>query len=446
MQEREPGSAPEKDETLTPQPGGEFLAAWRRLRHKKETDEDDDTEAEKPKSRRSRFLSSFKNLGLFKRIARKEEVSTGWFKDTAPEEPGEQDRPIASSQPSFEGVLTINHEEAVQEVPARQERPNQLTKEDTERPNSTNQQVVEVQQGSSKPAEALRERAGNTASDPLYEQRQSTDTISGRPELMHPLFDGSSVPLVERATVGSRPRSAERVVERRSGEPLAVLEYFLRKKAVRNSERRSERRMKKEVATFNDHILQEQEAHRRLEQLARQSHEQLSELKRKRHSAERPEAKIGVTRPPEVPPPILQPERLAPAAEQVEKVKTARKSRRSPEVQSERTATRRPEQVLEQVAHAAEKDAPIEKAYERRHEIKDEPHSRGYGAAVPIGAVLDQTLQQAEFMRQEHSRLVQAAKQQSTAQIPQLYKQAATQGFWGAIVIIVFAFILLIVR
>lgn len=132
--------------------------------------------------------------------------------------------------------------------------------------------------------------------------------------------------------------------------------------------------------------------------------------------------------------PETKPEKL-PAAEQV----------------AEKTEQlKRPEAVLEQVEAAAEKDIPLEAAYERRHEVKDQqPDGAAIGGAGGPGAsrepiLLAQALK--ERIAKTEAAAVAAERQNLQPPVSQdLYKQAVKNGVWGAVVLLIFMAILFVI-
>jgi hypothetical protein len=106
----------------------------------------------------------------------------------------------------------------------------------------------------------------------------------------------------------------------------------------------------------------------------------------------------------------------------------------------------RPGFVMEQVAEAAEHDVPVEMAYERRQEIKDESgqagHSGGAGAAStpqqqpnPFFAPSGQPPQASARQLAETQAYLSTNSSGSTN--GDMYKHAMQRGFWSAIVILV---------
>lgn len=128
----------------------------------------------------------------------------------------------------------------------------------------------------------------------------------------------------------------------------------------------------------------------------------------------------------------------------------------------------KPEVVLESVAVAAEQNTAVERVYERRQEVRDEPAvapSAAVAGAPSVATILAaQQAQQASF---EHSITTVAPPiqpqqpfasthyvprpQQSTQSYSQyeqqdMYRQAARTGFWVALVVIVGAVVFYFVR
>lgn len=102
------------------------------------------------------------------------------------------------------------------------------------------------------------------------------------------------------------------------------------------------------------------------------------------------------------------------------------------------------EQVLKVVAEAAERDMPIEKDYERRHEVKDASTKVTTGVAS-VGAILTGMgidSSGSPVHAQATPQIVQqnTPSQQAEPVIPKssdMYQQAVKAGFWSAMVIIV---------
>jgi hypothetical protein len=104
-----------------------------------------------------------------------------------------------------------------------------------------------------------------------------------------------------------------------------------------------------------------------------------------------------------------------------------------------------PAVVLQEMVRAAEADVPVERIYERRQEVKDKPVGYSSTQAVPVAAVLkdmvkDMAPPAVRPAAGGHEQASAAPRQQSRGGA-RLYRQAAQQGFWAAIVILVLALI-----
>jgi|GEM_PF-4908216 len=109
---------------------------------------------------------------------------------------------------------------------------------------------------------------------------------------------------------------------------------------------------------------------------------------------------------------------------------------------------RQPERVVfEQVVAAAEEDKPIEKLYERRHEIKDDKQAVSMvGGATSVGIVAAQKLEHAALTAAERKKLAKAAAKSQDQQMTNPYHQAAKNGFWTAMVMLAAATVILLTR
>ncbi len=111
-------------------------------------------------------------------------------------------------------------------------------------------------------------------------------------------------------------------------------------------------------------------------------------------------------------------------------------------------AAERADELLKEVAQAAEKNDPIEKLYERRHEVKDEP-SNHLGAA-PVGLILSRShIANKGNFSVATQRLLESKNNSELAHKqarPQVYKQAITSGFWAGFIFIVFVGVIMIIR
>jgi hypothetical protein len=427
MREKGFGPKPEDTEIVDSPPvqDGEFMANWLRRRKKSpETEDDEDKETgKKPKSRFSRLFSK-----LFPRIASKEEVS--------PERP-----PI----PLYELFMppTPPAAERPEEITAQQVDAIETQEYNPEPPATDNPEKNADQPIEQTPDPIQPDRLNVEEVAPPVEERLDPAMISLRErEFSEPISERT---VFERRTEVAEPKR-ERIIERRVAEPLAVLEYFLRRRAVKNIEKQ----VKKETASLEKRLRQGSAANERLEKLAQKSQEQVSELRQKREIIQSPVIKSEtneriverqVSRP-EKPPTML--------VEKMEPTETiAHHNPESRKVDEDKEPIVQPERILERVVEAAEHNAPIEKVYERRHEIKDEPSAKGSGfggGAIPIGTVINQAMQQNNLSAKERKQLARAVEKAHQNNNRNLYKQAAISGFWTALVIIVSLTIAILMR
>jgi hypothetical protein len=268
-------------------------------------------------------------------------------------------------------------------------------------------------------------------------------------------------PAIERSRSAGTPVEREVVIERGVGSalPLAVvgLEYLSRKKADRELNKKFTDR----TDTLKKDVTREQLVRSELESLVKQNKEQLEALK---------------TRAEILPTPSMQETSKLPIKEQPAPVKpekdTAEKVVKKPAIETENTSRVeiapkketaaekivskidqsttvdkpeiQPRKIMEQVAAAAEHDAPVEIAFERSHEVKDEPSiSPG---ATSIGSIIanqtDEFPKTSSYstdtttsnggagLTNKHPSITNKGQSQD-------YKVAIKMGFWTAIIIIV---------
>ncbi len=105
--------------------------------------------------------------------------------------------------------------------------------------------------------------------------------------------------------------------------------------------------------------------------------------------------------------------------------------------------------VLQEVETAAEKNAPLEAAYELRSEVKDESLASQVQGATSVGAVLADIHKTTTTQHAAFSQALQAAPtedKQSVVSSGGLYKKAAVSGFWTGLVIVAILIVITIVR
>jgi hypothetical protein len=121
--------------------------------------------------------------------------------------------------------------------------------------------------------------------------------------------------------------------------------------------------------------------------------------------------------------------------------KLSRRELRNQEVMREEPEKTETYKIMEQVAEAAEHNAPVERVFERSHEVKDD-HSTPVGAAS-IGAIMAAQAEQKKITQLKASQAQMGINDQglpviNTTSDSDIYKQAMRRGFWGAIIIIIF--------
>lgn len=238
-------------------------------------------------------------------------------------------------------------------------------------------------------------------------------------------------------TTAPETATKETVIERGPGMVLPValvgLEHLGRKKA----DKKLEKRVNEKIAATSKEVEQSLALQQELAALRRQNSEQLEALKHAR--VEKPiESTQPANRIVEQPQPN-RPERVANPEKPMVMPEVREQSWSSSEQQPKEEI--KPERILEQIADAAEHDIPVERVFERSHEVKDDKSMPG--AATSVG-----TLVNSHAAANQYQALQQG--KQLTANIPSgtlpfvsdpvaaaAYKQAVKLGFWAAIMIII---------
>lgn len=226
----------------------------------------------------------------------------------------------------------------------------------------------------------------------------------------------------------------ETIIERRGSNALPIVlvaaEHIGRKRADKKLEARTDKKIGS-IKKEQDHssVLQKE-----LEKVVSENKQQIEQLKKARSAME-----LGTSQ--EVPTPEA---RVAPEKHEVLRPETRWASERAPRQEMVSRApsseTVRPDNIAEQVAEAAEHDVPVERAFERSHEVKDDD---SHGSSVVTGAasvgsvvatsaaagmkaapkVSDSGSDELPFASEEEAR--------------EFYRRAAARGFWSAICLIV---------
>lgn len=256
---------------------------------------------------------------------------------------------------------------------------------------------------------------------------------------------GTKEAMIKVDTGTSEKSEKEVVVERGPGMVLPValvgLEHLGRKKA----DKKLEKRVKEEIASTNAEVKRGAALQQELESLARQNSEQLEALKRAREG--RPVESVPTAQKTAEIAPARPPERATTTIEQpkhnIEQPKPASDTKeQSPLVAESRVATEEapPQKILEQVVDAAEHDIPVERVFERSHEVKDDKSVPITAASV--GAVVGAHAAAKQYQALQQSKHTASAQNGTTPFVNDpvaaaAYKQAIKMGFWTAVMIII---------
>lgn len=427
-----PGEEGQLEPQVKPQEESVFSKHLRKLgilgEKSKETTEEDDDE-EKPK----KFRKFFK--GLFRNVVQP---------PVQPETP-EADE---SRRPPLESLFFAWHDQAV-ETPLEPAEANEQTskpealyiprQEANEAPESTdsveeNTHRENILENSSV-GTSIEYPVGRHPEQPVERRLDQEANLMPWQENVQPAGD---VTRFEQRLQSPTQKEKEVVIERGPGMALPVVlvgaEYFARKRA----DKKLERTFSRKVESLEETAKQDNLVRSQLETIVKQNRDQLDSLKRERgiavertETARTPEARTIIER----------------------KVET-QKWERTPEVQS--SAPKMPERmplaerpekiesykIMEQVADAAEHDVPVERVFERSHEVKDDK-------SVSLNATSIGSIMAAQAEEQKRLAKVQALQRQMgdpsqglpiAPDTPELgmYRQAVRSGFVAGVVIIIF--------
>ena len=388
---------------------------------KKETTEfDDDDESDKPKKKFRKFFK-----GLFKNVVEPpesqeadnqrhpslESLFFGW------EEP--ESKKLAET-PIDDDVLTSKQ---ALKAPGQAIEPS--LQEDVESPPSSIEARNETQNNSEEAdMEDARVEAHKT---PIVGSRAEPEQIY------------SVNPTISERTAET-PAEKEIIIERGGvGAALPMVLVGAEYLARRRADRKLDAKIIEKSETLKKEVKSGDIARQQLDTLVKQNEEQLEKLKRERLPiiekavASKPE-KVRHAPHHELPTPVRQEARTEAPAEARGPVRTEQYK------------------IMEQVANAAEHDVPVEKAFERSHEVKDDV-SMPVMAAASVGAIMASKLED-----QRRTQHVQAGGHQannvSSGGLPvinesvsgDMYQQAMKRGFWAAIAIIVLGMIAYLVK
>lgn len=224
---------------------------------------------------------------------------------------------------------------------------------------------------------------------------------------------------------------AETVIERRGSNvlPIALVgaEYLARKRA----DRKLESRVDKKIDTASEKQQRAEALQKELEHVVSQNKQQIEQLKRARTSMEQQAPRASESK--EAAPVIV------PAAVETRRPPQPETARIEQKPSTEEAI--KPYNIAERVADAAEHDVPVERAFERSHEVKDDMPMTT--AATSVGAVMAANIATAGItpVARGKSSSVPADSGNlpyvSDADIAAAYRQAAKRGFWSAICLII---------
>lgn len=239
----------------------------------------------------------------------------------------------------------------------------------------------------------------------------------------------------EPATVSTRPEIKEPEVVVDKKEPMAAVtllglgaEYLGRKKQGRNQDKRI-RNLERKVEVHDGKT-------KRLEtELTRHETNEKNYQSREQKPVPRRNTEV-------------YPEKIIPKVERKDTLKEhtrpAAKTERLAEEVAKRVETfekqhEAPTVVLKEMVKAAEANAPVERIYERRQEIKDETSPvYNYGSAVPVSAILKKLSGTSQVNTGLYSTVPDNIQPSPVNPNDELYRRAAQRGFWGAVVIVIF--------
>lgn len=234
-----------------------------------------------------------------------------------------------------------------------------------------------------------------------------------------------------------RPATQETVIERRGGNllPIALVgaEYIGRKRADKKLEARTD----KKIDTLKKEQDHGSSLQKELEKVVSENKQQIEQLKKARATMESqaPERNrmpaeartMGSERLETPKPEVLKTPELTSQQETADRVVPSQEA-----VQ--------PNNIAEQVAEAAEHDVPVERAFERSHEVKDDDShaSSVVTGAASVGSVVATSV--AAGMAATPKVVASGGKDLpfvSDEAVREFYKRAAARGFWSAICLIV---------
>lgn len=414
-----------------------FMQYLESLRHRHEQDDDDEAEEADPKQRRSWRLGRFLRGLMSKPEGETKEVEATEAPQAQEAAPAPdmavetQPEHADSSESGYRGELIVDHGEDEDKEPA-----------------AVNGEPVPRK----RPAEAP---AAASADQEIERQEPAKTEQPFRPVIPDlsrqnyeyawaaPAAQSQEVQTVRR----QETRQPERIIERRGNIAVPLVAVA----AEHIGRKRADRQLGKRIDNLDTRLNQAVQTQNRAEQVAERQEQRTSTLESRQDRAESVNPMFAYDRTETAPVHRMEPARQAPAdAEQPQ----TEAMRQRPEVAAVPDTDRlaemhaRPDVVLEQVARAAEQDIAVEKVYERRQEVRDEPGRApgpSGGGAQPVGAVMAKQYGSAPSSDASPKALArlyaQLADNRQFGRQPSLYKQAAAAGVAGAGAILVFGLI-----
>lgn len=224
--------------------------------------------------------------------------------------------------------------------------------------------------------------------------------------------------------------------------PIALVgaEYLARKR----SDRKLEKRLTEKLEKTSQKLERGEGVKQELRELVKRNQEEVEALKLKRSQSEVERPNRVVDRE-SVPTDLVYKERSKPETTIVPSPKIS-VEQAEPHAANTEVAEVKPQKIFEKVAEAAEHDEPVERIFERSHEVKDE-------ASAPLGATHIGTVASSQVQGLRPTPATYTTPQNYNApgdsmSLPIIndsqdiyYRQAMKAGFWAAVLIIILGLI-----
>lgn len=424
MVDRLTGPSGQEDQTTesTPKEESKLQKHLRKLgifgeAKKDATESDDDEETDKPKKKFRKFFK-----GLFKSVVEPPESSSA----TTEQKPTLESLFFGWQEPELQDTDLSEASEVIETPVADQERVG------LERVQENVSEGSEISQQTDTPSSEI------------------IDNSPVNPEAVPRQYEAPIIPesntVFERST--PKPQEKDVVIQRGSNLlPVALVgaEYLARKRA----DRKLDAKLTEKTEKLEQKDKEAAYAHAQLDTLMKQNREQLEKLKRERLQPVQAEQAVASERPSKPEVTALAYDRRK-VSNEVPKPEESRISSSEQFVKQDVSERREQYKIMEQVANAAENNEPVEIAFERSHEVKDDVSTTS--AAASIGAIMA-----AQAEEQKHIARVQAVQQQmgdaaqglpvlNDSQAADMYQQAMKRGFWAAVAIIILGLLAYLVK